>query len=50
MIIFRLIFTTILLFSLTKAPFHLLGLNEQIGVTASNEEFNGKIGPWADKL
>ena len=26
-------------------PFHLLGLNELIGVTASFLEFNDKIGP-----
>ena len=38
-------FKKILLFSLTKAPFHLLGLNEQIGVRASNDELRGKIGP-----
>ena len=38
-------FKEILLFSFTRAPFHLLGLNEQIGVIANSEEFKGKIGP-----
>ena len=31
-------------------PFHLLGLNGLIGVTANFPEFNDKIGPWTDKL
>ena len=34
----------------SRAPFHRLGLNADMGVNANKFEVIGSIGPWADKL